>query len=233
MRSALFNAGLLLWCLFCFVFCLPLLAGPVGWVRKAGAIWIKGILFLLRHCIGLRHREIGRENIPSGPALYASMHQSAWETLVLTLAVPNGIFVLKRELLWLPFLGWYLKKTGQIAIDRGAGAKALKSLLLRSKKAIEAGRSPIIFPEGTRVAPGQSRPYQPGIAALYQHLQLPVIPVALNSGLYWPRNSFSKKPGEITLQFLPAIAPGLERRQFMKELKDRMDQAGRNLLAGN
>ena len=230
-KSFIFSLFFYGWCLLCFLLCLPLLAGPRGWVRKAGQVWLKGIDVLLKRIIGLSYTAIGTEHIPPHPLLYAVKHQSSWETLILLLCIPNGVFILKRELLLLPFLGWYLKKTGQIAIDRGAGPTALKSILRRSKEAVSQGLSPIIFPEGTRVAPGYKKPYQPGIAALYKELNLPVIPVALNSGLFWPRDSFIKKQGNITLRFLPGIEPGLSRKDFMLELEKRIEEASNQLLA--
>jgi len=139
--------------------------------------------------------------------------------------------VLKRELTWIPFFGWLLRAAGFIAVDRKAGAKALRQLVRDAERAVAGGRSLLIFPEGTRVQPGETRPYQPGIAALYDRLQIPVVPVALNSGLFWGRRSFVKRPGRITVEFLPAIAPGLKRREFMAELEARIESAATRLAA--
>lgn len=231
LRSLIFNFLFYSWCLICFVICLPLLACPLSWLRWARHIWLSGIKGLLHYVMGLQYRVIGEEYISASPAIYAVKHQSAWETLTLLLLIPNGVFVLKKELLWLPFLGWYLQKTGQIAIDRGNGTKALRAILKRADQAVMRGYSPIIFPEGTRVAPGHRKSYLPGIAALYQNLQLSVIPVAHNSGLFWPRRSFIKKPGMITLQFLPPIAPGLGRKEFIAKLEKEIETASDSLIA--
>jgi 1-acyl-sn-glycerol-3-phosphate acyltransferase len=142
-------------------------------------------------------------------------------------------YVLKRELLYLPLFGLYLLRAGMIPVDRRGRASALKRMLAAAKRRREEGRDLLIFPEGTRVAPGQHQAYQPGVAALYGHLDLPVVPVALNSGLFWGRRSFNKKPGTITLEFLPAIAPGLARKVFMAELETRLEGASRRLAKGD
>jgi 1-acyl-sn-glycerol-3-phosphate acyltransferase len=134
-------------------------------------------------------------------------------------------FVLKRELLSIPLFGWYLRKVGMIAVDRAAGASALRNMARQASEAFAEGRSILIFPEGTRVPPGESRPYHPGVAALYTQLKVPVVPVALNSGLFWGRRSFVKRPGTVTVQFLPPIPPGLDRKAFMRELESRIEAA--------
>jgi 1-acyl-sn-glycerol-3-phosphate acyltransferase len=138
---------------------------------------------------------------------------------------------LKQELIRLPVLGWYLRLAGNIPIDRSAGFRSLKIMLPAAQQAVAAGAQIVVFPEGTRTAPGQHRPYQPGVAALYQRLALPVVPVALNSGLLWGREKFLKYPGTITLQVLPPIPPGLDRRAFMQLLEERIETASDILCA--
>jgi 1-acyl-sn-glycerol-3-phosphate acyltransferase len=133
--------------------------------------------------------------------------------------------VLKRELFLVPFYGWYAARAGSIAIDRRGGAGALRRMVTAARRAASAGRPVVIFPEGTRTAPGHRLAYQPGVAALYQALQLPVVPAAVNSGLYWGRRSFVKRPGRIILAFLEPIAPGLPRREMMAELEARIEAA--------
>jgi 1-acyl-sn-glycerol-3-phosphate acyltransferase len=230
LRALLFNLSYLIWSVAIHVVCLPLLLGPRSWVLAAGRVWIRVSLWLLRIFVGLDHRVIGAEHIPTGPAIVAVKHQSAWETLYLSLELSHPAFILKRELTWIPLFGWYLRKVGMIAVDRSGKAAALKQMVRQAEAAFAAGRQLVIFPEGTRVAPGQSKPYQPGIAALYSQLKVPVVPVALNSGLFWGRKAFLKRPGTLTVEYLPAIGPGLDRKLFMRKLEERIETAA-NALA--
>jgi len=223
LRSIAFNIFYFLWTAGMHVLCLPLLLGRRRWVQLAGGVWIDGTLFLLKHVVGIDHRISGAENLPATPAIYAVKHQSAWETLFLSRYLNFPAFVLKKELLSIPLFGWYMKKSGMIAVDRKAGASALRSMARQATEALEGGRSILIFPEGTRVAPGQSQPYQPGVAALYGQLKVPVVPVALNSGLFWGRRAFVKKPGTIMVEILPPIPPGLDRKAVMRELENRIE----------
>lgn len=175
---------------------------------------------------GMRYQVRGREHIPEGPVIYAVKHQSAWETIAFNVILPDVAFVLKRELLRIPLFGQYLAKMKNIAVDRSAGASALKDLVAQAKVLVADGRSVLIFPQGTRMAPGdKDSPYLPGVAALYGKLDVPVVPVALNSGMFWRRHGFLKNTGTITVEFLPAIAPGLKRREFMAELSGRIEPA--------
>jgi 1-acyl-sn-glycerol-3-phosphate acyltransferase len=231
LRALLFNICYFTWTISIHVICLPILLGPRSWTVAAGRVWIHVSFWLLRLIVGLDHREIGIENVPKGPAIIAVKHQSAWETLYLSLALHHPAFVLKRELIWIPLFGWYLKKVGMIAIDRSAKAAALKAMVRQSEAAFAKGLQVLIFPEGTRVAPGQHKPYQPGIAALYSQLKVPVVPVALNSGLFWGRKAFLKRGGTITVEYLPAIPPGLDRKTFMARLEHDIETAS-NRLAG-
>jgi 1-acyl-sn-glycerol-3-phosphate acyltransferase len=225
LRSILFNLLYGIWTAGMHILCLPLLFASRRVVQKAGAIWIDGTLWLLKHVVGIDYRIAGAENLPAMPAVYAAKHQSAWETLFLSRYLGFPAFVLKKELLSIPLFGWFLKKAGMIAVDRKAGASALRSMARQATETLESGRSILIFPEGTRVAPGQTRPYQPGVAALYTQQKVPVVPVALNSGLYWGRRAFIKKPGTIVVEFLPPIPPGLDRKTLMRELETRIETA--------
>jgi 1-acyl-sn-glycerol-3-phosphate acyltransferase len=230
LRSLLFNLAYLLWSLVMHVLCLPLLLAPAAWVWAAGHLWIDGTLFLLRVLCGLGARELGLENLPKGPAIIAAKHQSAWETLFLSRRLGNPAFILKRELLGIPLFGWFIRKVGMVAVDRAGKAAALKQMVRDANQALAQGRRIVIFPEGTRVAPGTHRPYQPGIAALYGQLDVPVVPVALNSGLYWGRKAWVKKPGRILIEYLPPIPPGLDRKAFMAELEPRLEPAANALV---
>jgi 1-acyl-sn-glycerol-3-phosphate acyltransferase len=190
------------------------------------------VLWWLRVTVGIRHRVIGRENLPAGPAIIACKHQSSWETMAFTGLFDDIAIVLKRELLFIPVVGWAMARAGNIAVARGNGASALRGLVKQAKAAIAEGQSIVIFPEGTRVAPGEQKPYQVGTAALYRQLGVPVVPMALNSGLFWGRRKFVKRPGMITLEILPAIPPGLSREAFMETLRERIEGATAR-LAGN
>jgi 1-acyl-sn-glycerol-3-phosphate acyltransferase len=231
-RSILFNVSYLLWSAVMHIVCLPLLLAPASWVWKAAHLWIDGTLFLLRLFCGLGHRELGLEHLPKGPAIIAAKHQSAWETLFLSRRLGHPAFILKRELLGIPLFGWFIRKVGMIAVDRAGKAAALKQMVKDANAAFADGRQIVIFPEGTRVAPGEHKPYQPGIAALYGQLNVPVVPVALNSGLYWGKKAWVKKPGRIAIEYLPPIPPGLDRKAFMAELEARLEPAAKRLLTG-
>ena len=186
---------------------------------------------VLRLVVGLSYEVRGRERLPSGPAIIASKHQSAWETLIFHVLVPDLAVGLKYELTRIPIFGWYLMRGGAIRIDRGGAARALRSLVDGARAAAARGVSILIFPEGTRRAPDDPPDYKPGVAAVYTALDLPVVPVALNSGLFWSRRSFMKRPGRITVEFLEPIPPGLDRRTFMAELQRRIETATARLVA--
>jgi 1-acyl-sn-glycerol-3-phosphate acyltransferase len=229
LRSVAFNVAFWVLTAILAVVYLPLLAfRPYATIAGANS-WIRGVLWLLRVIAGLDYRVVGAANRPPGAALIASKHQSAWETLAFVAILHDPVFILKKELLSVPFFGWYARRAGMIGIDRKGGAKALKRMMADARAAIAAGRPLVIFPEGTRTAPGAAPRYQTGIAALYQMLDVPVVPVALNSGLFWGRREFVKRPGTITVDILPPIAPGLPRDAFMRRLQDAIEEASRKL----
>jgi 1-acyl-sn-glycerol-3-phosphate acyltransferase len=230
LRALLFNLLFYLVTALYAIFGLPVLLFGANAVYALCRLWVGTTLRLLRLLVGLDHRVVGRERVPKEPVIFAVKHQSSWETLALALLLDRPIYVLKRELIWIPIFGLYLLRSGALAVDRSAGAKALRQLIRAAEQAAKSGRPFLIFPEGTRVAPGQHRPYQPGIAALYDKLGRPVVPVALNSGLFWGRRSFLKKPGRITVEFLEPIPAGLDRRRFMKDLENRLEGASQRLL---
>jgi 1-acyl-sn-glycerol-3-phosphate acyltransferase len=193
-------------------------------------VWLGTVAWVEKNIGGIRYQVIGREYIPQGACIIASKHQSAWETFKLHLILGDPAIVLKRELLNIPIIGWYMSRSGSIAIDRAGRTKALSGMTEAARKAAAEGRPIVIFPEGTRAAVGESRPYKSGVAALYQDLNIPVVPMALNSGLLWPKDSFFKKPGLITVEFLPPIPPGLPREEMMQRLRDELEPAALRLL---
>jgi 1-acyl-sn-glycerol-3-phosphate acyltransferase len=199
----------------------------VAWAR----FWIRFCLWWLRLTVGLTHRVNGLQNLPPGPVIIASKHQSSWETLAYTVLFADAAIVLKRELLFIPIVGWAMARAGNIAVERGDGATALRGLVRQARAAIADGRSILIFPEGTRVVVGAEKPYQVGTAALYRQLGVPVVPVALNSGVFWGRRRFVKRPGVLDVEILPAIPPGLDRSAFMATLKSSIEGATARLVA--
>jgi 1-acyl-sn-glycerol-3-phosphate acyltransferase len=225
LRSLAFNVGWYLGSAIIAIVGAPLLLAPRRWVVAWARLWIAFVLWWLRVTVGIRHRVAGRENLPAGPAIIACKHQSSWETMAFTGLFDDIAIVLKRELLFIPVVGWAMARAGNIAVARGNGASALRGLVKQAKAAIAEGQSIVIFPEGTRVAPGEQKPYQIGTAALYRQLGVPVVPMALNSGLFWGRRKFVKRPGMITLEILPPIPPGLSREAFMEALRERIEGA--------
>lgn len=232
-RATAFNV--LFWAMTALlaVLYLPLLLAPPLWMMAAARVWIRAMLWLLRAIVGLRTRAIGWENLTDQPVLIASKHQSAWETLAFNVLLRRPVFVIKRELFWVPFYGWYAHHAGMIGVDRKGGAKALRRMMEAAKTAVAARRPIVIFPEGTRTAPGAPPRYQPGTAALYQALGVPVVPVALNSGLFWGRRAFVKRAGTIVVEFLPPIQPGLPREEFMRRLEAAIEMGTRRLTEGS
>ncbi len=230
LRSLAFNLLFCLWAALAQLAGLPCLLLPARTVYRAGALWVRGVFALLA-IAGIGYRVRGLEHRMPGPAIYAAKHQSAWDTMVFALLLDRPAMVVKQELMWLPVFGWYLRRAGMIPVDRAAGAKALRRMTAAAERVVAQGRPIVIYPEGTRAAPGERLPYRPGVAALYRRLGLPVVPVALNSGLFWGRRSFLKRPGTITLEFLPAIPPGLERHAFMERLESEIETAAARLAA--
>ncbi len=228
-RSVLFYICFYGWAVpVCFAITIFLL-GPRRLMNRIISLWARSGHALVRWTVGLKHEFRGLENLPPGPAILACKHQSAWDTYGIYALDPDPAYVLKKELILIPFFGWFMLKTQMIVVDRDAGAAALKKLVADTKKALNQGRKVIIFPEGTRTAPGSSQDYQPGIAALYKMLDVPVIPVALNSGMFWSRRSLLKRPGVVTMEFLPAMPTGLRRPAFLAELRTRIETATERL----
>ncbi|MBC8129597.1 MAG: 1-acyl-sn-glycerol-3-phosphate acyltransferase [Rhizobiaceae bacterium] len=203
------------------------LFGPdsvIWWVTKS---WARTSLWLMRVVTGTKAAIGGQENIPKGPAIIAAKHQAFWEVFALVPELERPTFVLKKELMAIPLFGWYSRRLGMIPVDRTKGASAMHSILGGAQTALDAGRQIIIFPEGTRTAPGVAADYHPGVYFLYSKLDAPLVPVALNSGVYWPRDSFVRRPGTVLAEFLPAIPPGLKRHDLIRALKETIE--GRSL----
>ena len=208
----------------------PLLLGPRAWTVPVFKAWGRSSSWLLRAIIGTRVEIRGIENVPPGPLLIASKHQSAFETFALAPLFCDASLVLKRELNRIPLFGWWTRKMEMVSIDRSKGVRALKQVAGQAQAAFDDGRQLIIFPEGTRRAPGAPPDYKAGAAHIYTSCDVPCLPVALNSGLFWPRLSFLKYPGTIVVEILEPIPPGLDRRSFMARLEQAIETASDRLL---
>lgn len=231
LRSLFFNICFTAWALIASIIFAPLFLVSSDAAMKAGRPWAMVALWLAKHICGLTYEIRGQQYLTHQPVIYACKHQSAWETAIFLMLFKAPAYVLKRELLRIPGWGWYLWRMKMIAIDRSAKASSMKHMLRQAKEALNAGRPIVIYPEGTRRAPGAEPMYHPGVVALYSMLHVPVIPVALNSGVYWGKNAFTKRPGKIIMEFLPPIAPGEDKKEFMQKLQNSIETASNRLLA--
>lgn len=228
LANVVFYINLSLWLVFA---AFPALLLPRRYLTKVAAAWARSALYLMRITAGTRYEIKGLENIPEGGLMVAAKHQSFWETFVLVMLFPDPVFILKRELTWIPFFGWCLLKLRMIPVDRGGKARALTAVARRARVELgQNGRQLLIFPEGTRRAPGAPPDYKYGVAHLYGSLGVPCVPVALNSGLFWPRRKFLRPPGTIRLEFLPPILPGLPKAEFYALLQETIETASNRLL---
>jgi len=201
--------------------------------RRAWAVarlWIKCSLWLAKYIAGIDYQLEGQQHIPQGACIIAAKHQSAWETMALLLHFADPVLILKRELMFIPLFGWYMAKVGIIAINRGSPIQAMRAVIKGAKEKAAEGRQILIFPEGTRRIPGSDPDYKSGIAAIYGELDLPVIMVAHNAGLYWPRDNFRRYRGTILVKILPPLMPGLNRKEFFRQLIEQTEKACDDLL---
>ena len=229
-RSLLFNVLFYVTTTLFVVIGSPLLFAPRSWAMVALKVHSNFELWLLRAIVGTKIEVRGRENIPQGPCLVASKHQSAWETFALIPLFRDPALLMKRELFFIPFHGWFSRKFQMIPVDRDKGPSALRRMLREAKKRIDDGREIIIFPEGTRRPPGAPPDYKTGIVLLYDALGVPCLPVALNSGLFWPRRSAIRRPGTIVVEILKPVPPGLPRDEFLRRLETAIEGASSRLL---
>ena len=207
----------------------PLLLGPRRWAMAGLRLHAKASLLALRLIAGTRLEVRGREHLPPAPYLVAAKHQSAWDTFGLIPIFADPALVMKAELGLIPLYGWFSVKFEHILVRRGRAAAALKALIRDARARAAAGREILIFPEGTRRQPGAPPDYKPGVVALYEGLELPCVPVALNSGLFWPRRSLLRRAGTIVVEILPALPRGLPRAAFKQQLQDRIEAASARL----
>ena len=231
LRSVLFFALFHLNLALILIAMLPMLVLPKRMMFIMANHWARSSLWLLRVVCGTRVEIRGVERIPAGGFIIAPKHQSALETFALLPLFSGYTFVLKRELLSLPLFGWYLRKADQIGIDRSKGAAALADVVARAKVALAMGGPLFLFPEGTRRPVAAPPDYKPGIARVYAATGAACVPVALNTGLFWPRRGILRRPGTVVIECLEPIPPGLDRRAFLKLLEERIETATDRLVA--
>ncbi len=195
---------------------------PKGWATSSN--------WLMKNIVGTTFEIEGLENIPKGGYIFAPKHQSFWDTFGLLPWLDDPVYILKRELMWIPLFGWYIAKQRMIPVNRGAKGKVMLNVMKRAKQEVESGRQLIIYPEGTRRSPGAEPEYKYGIARMYRDLGVPVVPVAMHPGLFWPRRKFLRFPGHFKVRILPAIPPGLDPDEFYRRLVEVTEKASDDLL---
>jgi 1-acyl-sn-glycerol-3-phosphate acyltransferase len=231
LRAILFNLCFYANTIFYMVVCLPVLILPRRVLWRAVGSWTSVNLWLLHKICGIRFEFYGTERIPPGPLIVAAKHQSTGETYALLGLFADPVYVLKRELMWIPIFGWYCLKARMIPVNRGAGAPVMSAMAARARKEIARSRQIIIFPEGTRTAHDAEPNYKYGVAYLYGELGVPCLPIALNSGLYWPRRSWNMRPGTIRVEILKPIPPGLHPDAFLVRLQNELEPATTRLVS--
>jgi 1-acyl-sn-glycerol-3-phosphate acyltransferase len=218
-RSLVFNVLFYLLLVTLSIVAIPTFVLPRGAMMTLAAWWANATLFLMRVVCNIRVEFRGVEKIPKGPLIVAAKHQSMWETFQLLRFFDHPLYILKRELTWIPVFGQFLLKAGMIAIDRGGGPRSLVKTLRHAAAEVRRGRQLVIFPEGTPPS------YKTGVAQIYAESGVPCLPVALNSGLFWPRRTFMRYPGTLVVEFLDPLPPGLPRDEFMTRLRESIEGA--------
>ena len=230
-RSALFNIVFYVNIIVLMIFWTPFyFVAPRKNAWYVPKLWARSSMWWQKLIVGTEVDYQGVENLPQGSYIIAPKHQSFWDTFAFLPHIPDAVYILKRELMWIPMFGWYLAKMRMTPIERGSRSKALRMALATAKECMAEGRQLIIYPEGTRRAPGAEPSYKYGIVELYDQLKLPVVPIAHVAGLYWPRRRFARYPGTIRVRILPAIPAGLPRDEFQKRLVDDIEKACDELL---
>jgi 1-acyl-sn-glycerol-3-phosphate acyltransferase len=231
LRSLAFNvafyANIIVW----MIAILPTLVLPRAVLMAVVRAWARSNLWLLRVIAGIGVEFRGLENLPAGGALLAAKHQSLWETFALLTVAHDPAFIMKRELRWIPLFGWYTWKAQQVPVDRKGGSAALNAMAARAREAAQSGRQIIIFPEGTRRPVDAPPAYRYGIVHLAATLGVPCVPVALNSGLFWPRRKFLRFPGTILVEIMPALPAETPREDILPALSARIEEATNRLVA--
>jgi 1-acyl-sn-glycerol-3-phosphate acyltransferase len=231
LRSLVFNVLFYLVLVLCMLVALPAFLMPRAAMLRVATWWAKASIVLMRIICNIKVEFRGVGNIPKGPLIVASKHQSFWETFTLLCFFEAPFFVLKRQLMFIPVFGQFLIKADMIAIDRSKGRRALLAVLRRAGEQVRRGRQFVIFPEGTRTAPGAPPRYKGGVGMIYSECGVPCLPVALNSGLFWPRRTFMRYPGTLVVEFLDPIPPGLKRDEFLARVESAIEDATNRIVA--
>ncbi len=231
LRSLIFNVVFYVNLALFLVLGVGFLFTPRKWSIRALQYWAKSSLWLLRVICKIKLDVRGLEHIPLGACMVAGKHHSFWETFAILPLFDDPCFVLKKQLTYIPFFGWFCVKFKMIAVDRSAGSAALRDLIARAKTEVARPRQIIIMPEGTRRAPDDPPDYKPGAAAIYGQLNVACIPFGLNAGLFWPRRKFLRYPGTISVEFCRAIPAGLRRKEFQERLEAAIESSTHNLIA--
>lgn len=231
LRSLIFNVLFYLLLVCWLLIALPTFFLPRGALMKVAKMWGQSSIWLMRIVCGTRVEFRGLDKIPAGPLIVAPKHQSMWETFALLQFFDQPLYILKRELTWIPVFGWLLVKGGMIAINRKAGSRILMEMARRAREEVRRGRQLIIFPEGTRTAIDSPPHYKAGVGQIYADCDVPCLPVALNAGLFWPRRQFMRYPGTIIVEFLDPLPAGLERREFIERVGAVIEAATNRIVA--
>jgi 1-acyl-sn-glycerol-3-phosphate acyltransferase len=225
LRSLVFNVLFYFVLVSLSIIAIPTLLMPRAALMTLAAWWANTSLFLMRVVCNIKVDFRGLEKIPKGPLLVAAKHQSMWETFALLQFFEHPLFILKRELTWIPVFGQFLKKAGMVSVDRSGGPRSLMKTLRQAAAEVRRGRQLVIFPEGTRRPVGAPPHYKAGAAQIYAESAVPCLPVALNSGLFWPRRTFMRYPGTLVVEFLDPLPPGLPREEFLARIREEIEKA--------
>jgi 1-acyl-sn-glycerol-3-phosphate acyltransferase len=229
-RSLIYNVLFYVLLVFWNIVAIPTFVMPPRAFMTVAKMWARSSVWLMRVVCNTRTEYRGLEKIPPGPLVVASKHQSMWETFALMPFFDRPLFIYKRELGKIPFFGWYLKKSRMVGVDRDGGARSLIDMARRATEEVQLGRQLIIFPEGTRRPVEAAPDYKPGIAQIYTKCGVPCLPVALNSGLFWPRRTFLRYPGTLVVEFLDPLPPGLSRKEFIAAISSSIEAATDRLV---
>jgi 1-acyl-sn-glycerol-3-phosphate acyltransferase len=230
LRSLIYNVLFYLLLICWLIVAIPTVVMPRTAILTVAKLWSRQSTWLLRIVCNVKVEYRGLDKIPKGPLVVASKHQSMWETFALLQIFDQPLYILKRELTRIPFFGWYLIKAGMISVDRRAGGRALLKMVRQASEEVRNGRQLIIFPEGTRRPVGAQPDYKPGVAQLYASSRVSCLPVALNSGLFWPRRTFMRYPGTLVVEFLDLLPPGLPRDEFLTRISTVIEEATARLV---
>ncbi|MBS0529919.1 MAG: 1-acyl-sn-glycerol-3-phosphate acyltransferase [Proteobacteria bacterium] len=230
LRSLIYNVLFYALLVFWILLGIPTFLMPRWGIINIAKYWGLSSIWLMRVVCNTKVEYRFADKIPKGPLIVASKHQSMWETFALLQFLDQPLYILKRELKWIPFFGWYLSKADMIGVNRGAGGRSLVEMTRMAREEMHRGRQLIIFPEGTRRPVDAPPRYRPGVGQIYVGSDVPCIPVALNSGLFWPRRTFMRYPGTIVIEFLDPLPPGLSRDEFMERIQTVIEDASNRLV---